>query len=34
MGKKEGVENVIINGAKRTTGAKPGKMPNLEFPVK
>jgi hypothetical protein len=29
LGKQEGVREVIINGAKRTAGANPGKIPIL-----
>jgi len=35
FGKQQGVNKVIIEGAKRTTGANPGKTPSpLEFPIK
>lgn len=35
FGKSQGVDKVIIEGAKRTTGANPGKMPSkLEFDIK
>ena len=33
FGKELGVHKVIIQGAKRTTGANPGKITNLEFDI-
>lgn len=33
FGKSQGVEKVIIEGAKRTTGANPGKTPVYTFPI-
>ena len=34
FGKELGVNKIVIQGAKRTTGAKPGKVINLEFDIK